>query len=102
MRGRGRLSWWAQRWIEALEALGRGFDRDPFLLFRRRGRSRERCLAELRARRAARDQPSSGVTAVERPRPEPARDEASPPLEAQIEEFWTLGEDFDSLRFSIR
>ena len=76
--------------------LGAEFDRDPFLLFRLRGRTREAIVAALRASRVA--IVASGTSSVEA---ESEGGGAEPPLEAQIERFWTLGEEFGGLRFAV-
>lgn len=64
-------------------------DEDPFLLFRWRGKSREMLLRELRKKRAAE---ASGRPA--------ARSSASS-LEESLEDFWRLGEGFDSITISV-
>ena len=76
--------------------LGAGLDRDPFLLFRLRGRSREALLAALRTSRSVPEHP--GAAAAHLATAVPA---AEQPLEEQLDRFWTLGEEFGELRFTI-
>jgi uncharacterized Zn finger protein len=68
------------------------FDRDPFLLFRLRGRSRDELFAGLRHRR--------GATEVE-PFESPPREEAEP-AELDVSAFWTLDPEVESLDIEIR
>ncbi len=63
--------------------LGEEFDRDPFLLFTLRGRTREQVVAALRERRAAAAEP--GIETVEREAEPPGE-----PLETNLEHFWEL------------
>ena len=76
--------------------LGAEFDRDPFLLFRLRGRTREAIVAALRASRTA---PGSERPAAEADAAETVGSET--PLEEQLDRFWTLGEEFGALRFAV-
>lgn len=69
--------------------LAEKLDTDPFLLFRWRGWPRERILRQLRQQRAAE---ASGRT-LDR------TDERT--LEESIDDYWTLGESFESLSFSV-
>jgi uncharacterized Zn finger protein len=62
---------------------------DPFLLFRWRGRARERILRELRQQRAAE---AAGRT--------PERS-SNLNLEARLEDFWNLGEGFESVSIAV-
>ncbi len=72
--------------------LGEQFDRDPFVLFELRGRSREKILAALRARRAVPTEEVVGAAAQgQAPEPE------APPLEECMDRFWTVGEDLSAL-----
>jgi uncharacterized Zn finger protein len=80
--------------------LGREFDGDPFLLFRLRGRSKKTFMADLRARRAKADRASTTDEAL-RPEAEVEVDQADRPLMASPDRFWTLGDEFDELRFTI-
>jgi uncharacterized Zn finger protein len=77
--------------------LGTEFDRDPFLLFRLRGRSRDQVIAALRARRARSDETAPSTPGETTLAPSPPQ----PPLEADLEQFWNLGEDFSQLRFNL-
>lgn len=69
--------------------LAEKFDADPFLLFRWRGLSRERLLRQLRQRRAAEAAGRALEHTTERT------------LEESIDDFWKLGESFDSLSISV-
>jgi len=62
--------------------LGEEFDRDPFLLFTLRGRTREQVMEALRARRAA------GAPATEETVPE--KEPQVKPLDADLPRFWEL------------
>ena len=77
--------------------LGSEFDRDPFLLFRLRGRSRDQVIAALRARRARAEGAASSST--DEATLVPSSPEAS--QEIDLEQFWSLGEDFSQLRFNL-
>jgi len=77
--------------------LGEEFDRDPFLIFKLRGMTRERLIALLGAKAGARPKPKGGKAPVEE-----AEEATSPaePLPAEPDAFWgtddargtTLGE----------
>ncbi len=74
--------------------LGEEFDRNPFLLFELRGRSKEQVLEALRAGRAEAE--AGGTEGASQP--EAASHEVeSPPLEASLDRFWALGEDLSPL-----
>jgi len=62
--------------------LGEEFDRDPFLLFTLRGRTREQVMEALRARRAASAPAAEETVPEEEPQVEP--------LEADLPRFWKL------------
>ena len=81
-------------------ALAAEFDRDPFLLFRLRGRTRDELTAALRARRGAAGGPS--VPAV--PTVPVAADGEQPaePLEPLIDRFWQVGPELALLDIDIR
>jgi uncharacterized Zn finger protein len=64
-------------------------DEDPFLLFRWRGKSREMLLRELRKKRAAE---ASG---------RPVARASAPSLEEFLDDFWKLGEGFESISISV-
>jgi uncharacterized Zn finger protein len=69
--------------------LAEKLDDDPFLLFRWRGKPRERILSELRRTRAAE---ASGRAATK---------SSSASLEESIDDFWKLGESFPSISISV-
>ena len=69
----------------AYYVLGSEFDRDPFLLFELRGKSKEQVMAALRGQR------------VERPPAPRAPRVSSEPLEERIADFWEAGEELDDV-----
>src|SRR4051794_6855987 len=73
-------------------------DRDPFLLFRLRGRTREELTAALRARRGSFG--SAGAARMAEIQAAEAEAENSQPL--PIDQFWTLGPELEGLHFEIR
>ncbi|MGH2444140.1 MAG: SWIM zinc finger family protein [Chloroflexota bacterium] len=73
----------------AYYVLGSEFDRDPFLLFQLRGRSREQVMAALRGQRPERA-PRAAAPRV-----------ASEPLEDHIADFWEAGEDLDDIAIRV-
>ncbi len=80
--------------------LGEAFDRDPFVLFRLRGRTQEEVTAALRAMRAADAAAEAPGEPV--PPPAPAEEEpAVPPLEACLDRFWSPGEPLADMPFTI-
>jgi uncharacterized Zn finger protein len=76
--------------------LGERFDEDPFLLFELRGRDKEAIIAALRQRRAV----EAGPVAVAHAPAAVAAVEA-PPLPADPDGFWVLGEAAASLPLAI-
>lgn len=74
--------------------LGSEFDRDPFLIFRLRGRTREAVVADLRARRSAAADPQPAAAA-------PAIEAQRPGLDSLLDGFWATGAELAELRFSI-
>lgn len=70
-------------------ALAERLDDDPFLLLRWRGKPRERILTELRRKRAAE---ASGRVAAKG---------VSPSLAESIDDFWKLGESFETIAIAI-
>jgi len=74
--------------------LGAELDRDPFLLFRLRGRSRDQVIAALRALRSPADAAAPSTTSDTG-----SSDRVSP--ERQLERHWSVGEEFASLRFAV-
>ncbi len=79
--------------------LGEEFDRDPFLIFRLRGRSRDEIMAALRARRAA----AAPALPEAQEAVALAPTEAIPgkPLEEDLEHFWSLGESLDDFHVKV-
>jgi len=75
--------------------LAEEFDRDPFLLFTLRGRTREQVMESLRARRTAGAPPREAATPEEEPQPE------AEPLEADLPRFWELREGLGGFRVVI-
>ncbi len=73
--------------------LAQEFDRDPFLIFRFRGRSGEQIAAALRALRAE-------AETVEEEEILPATDEVLP-LDQCLDRFWTIPESLHSFRVAI-
>jgi uncharacterized Zn finger protein len=73
--------------------LAQEFDRDPFLIFRFRGRSREQVAAYLRALRAesetVEEEESLDV------------DMAALPLDQALDAFWRVGDSLEGIRLSI-
>jgi uncharacterized Zn finger protein len=69
--------------------LAEQLDQDPFLLFRLRGRDREKILKALRARRAAEASGRSGVH------------EKSPSLRNSIDRFWQAGDGLKTFSVSV-
>jgi uncharacterized Zn finger protein len=74
--------------------LSEEFDRDPFLLFALRGRSKEQVLEALRARRTEDTAEAGPVDPGAETEPPEAE---VPPLEASLDHFWALGEDLAPL-----
>jgi len=75
--------------------LGEEFDRDPFLLFTLRGRTREHVMAALRTRRAADVPPVEEAVRGEQPEVQVE------PLEADLSRFWELQESLAGFRVTI-
>ncbi len=80
--------------------VGEAFDRDPFLMFHLRGRSREDLLNLLRMKRAG--DATGRDMAVQGPK-HAARDEKprTVPLEAAPENFWKDGKDLEGFLVTI-
>lgn len=76
--------------------LGEAFDRDPFILFRLRGRTQEEIVTALRARRAAEAGPEPAA-----PPAEAVATPAEAPLEACLDRYWSPAEAIDDMQFSI-
>jgi uncharacterized Zn finger protein len=73
----------------AYYVLGSEFDRDPFLLFELRGRSKDQVMAALRGQRHERP-PSARAPRV-----------TSEPLEDHISDFWEAGEELDDINIQV-
>jgi uncharacterized Zn finger protein len=82
-------------------ALAAELDRDPFLLFRLRGRTREELTAALRARRGSFG--SAGAAKLAAENEARASDEASTVAgeEISVARFWEYGPELDDLHFEI-
>ncbi|HEX8918200.1 MAG TPA: SWIM zinc finger family protein [Chloroflexota bacterium] len=70
--------------------LGSEFDRDPFLLFELRGKSREQVMAALRGGRQRERPPAARAPRV-----------SSEPLEDRLGDFWQAGEELDEVTTRI-
>ena len=80
--------------------LGEALDRDPFLLFELRGRTREQVLAALRSARAVSDTPTTA--AIAQMSGEPARAAATVTLkDVSAQHYDSFREPADTLRFHI-
>lgn len=77
--------------------LGEQFDEDPFLLFRLRGRSQEQIIAALRARRSAGEPTQLAEAGVDY-----VTDEAAIPLDATLDNFWTMGQALTQFATNIK
>jgi len=75
--------------------LGEEFDRDPFLLFTLRGRTRDQVMAALRTRRAA------SAPLVEEVVPEDAPEPQVAPLETDLSRFWDLQDGLGGFRVTV-
>jgi uncharacterized Zn finger protein len=75
--------------------LGEEFDRDPFLLFTLRGRTREQVMEALRARRAAGAPPAEEAVPEEEPEPQ------TEPLGADLSRFWELRDRLGGIHVTI-
>jgi uncharacterized Zn finger protein len=75
--------------------LGEEFDRDPFLLFALRGRTREQVVEALRSRRAA------GAPPVEEAVPEEEPEPQVEPLDDHLPRFWELQDSLADFRVTV-
>jgi len=75
----------------AYYVLGAEFDRDPFLLFELRGKSKEQLMTALRGGSRRQDRPQSART----PRV------SSEPLEQHLTDFWEASEDLDDITIRV-
>jgi uncharacterized Zn finger protein len=76
--------------------LGSELDRDPFLLFHLRGRTRDAVIAALRARRA-----STASTPAAGRAPKSAEAAGESDGAQDLERFWMLGQELAGLRFVV-
>ena len=81
--------------------LGEAFDRDPFVIFRLRGRTQEEIVAALRARRAAAGDGQPAPAAAEAAASTAAEPEPGLPLEVCLDRYWSLGEPLGDMHFAI-
>jgi uncharacterized Zn finger protein len=77
--------------------LGEAFDRDPFVIFRLRGRTQEEITAALRAKRAAAGGAAEAPVTAQGASPS-GRDE---PLEACVDRYWSPGEDLGDVAYAV-
>jgi uncharacterized Zn finger protein len=87
-------------------ALAADLDRDPFLLFRLRGRTREELTAALRARRVSFGSAGAARAAASAATARPEAAQAEAPAAERVEElslerFWTYDLELDGLTFEI-
>jgi uncharacterized Zn finger protein len=83
-------------------ALAAELDRDPFLLFRLRGRTREELTAALRARRGSFGSAGAAKQAAESAAPG-AEEPLAPEADAiPVDGFWGHGPELSDLHFEIR
>jgi uncharacterized Zn finger protein len=86
-------------------ALAAELDRDPFLLFRLRGRTREELTAALRARRVGLGGSGGATTTSASDAPDADDSPAAPDVAEEnlsVDAFWQAGPDLDDLHFEIR
>lgn len=85
-------------------ALAAELDRDPFLLFRLRGRTREELTAALRARRGSFGSAGAARAAVTATAGTETAAETTEEIgaAAPVERFWEIGAELDDLHFEIR
>lgn len=83
-------------------ALAAELDRDPFLLFRLRGRTREELTAALRARRGSFGSAGAARQGVEGTTPQSTDAETPGADDIPIDGFWEHGSELDDLHFEIR
>jgi uncharacterized Zn finger protein len=82
-------------------ALAAELDRDPFLLFRLRGRTREELTSALRARRVGLGAGAPSAAVSTEPTAD-AEDDAGDAAELSLDRFWQTGAELDDLHFEIR
>lgn len=82
--------------------VGEAFDRDPFLMFHLRGRSREGLLEALRKKRAGSGaEPKAARDLVEVASAEPKEKPVTVPLALTPEKFWGSGKGLEEFHVSI-
>lgn len=79
--------------------LAEEFDRDPFLIFRLRGKEKEDLIARLRERRASGAEKEETGPKARTPRRR--REKGPPPLERCLDRFWDMGPEMASLRVNM-
>lgn len=77
--------------------LGERFDEDPFLLFQLRGRDKDAIMAALRERRIQGTEPVGEAAYT----PEAVEAVEAPPLTENLEQYWRMGPEAESLTFRI-
>jgi uncharacterized Zn finger protein len=82
-------------------ALAAELDRDPFLLFRLRGRTREELMAGLRERRGSFGSAGAARQAAEKSAP-PDPELEPPADDVPVDRFWEHGPELEDLHFEIR
>jgi uncharacterized Zn finger protein len=85
----------------AYYALGAEFDRDPFLIFRLRGRDRDQILAALREVRVAAAEAPAPPPPEPPPPTNPQPPTPNPPLDAPGVDFWRLAAPLDDFRVTL-
>ena len=83
-------------------ALAAELDRDPFLLFRLRGRTREELTVALRARRGSFGSAGAAKQAAESAAPAAEEPVAPDVDDIPVENFWGHGPELSNLHFEIR
>ena len=83
-------------------ALAAELDRDPFLLFRLRGRTREELTAALRARRGSFGSAGAARMAAQAAAPPTPAAVPALPDDVPVDRFWQHGPELDDLHFEIR
>jgi uncharacterized Zn finger protein len=83
-------------------ALSAELDRDPFLLFRLRGRTREELTAALRTRRVSFGSAGAARIAAMAETTQAAETPVDTPAEASLDGFWRHDPELDGLHFDIR
>lgn len=79
--------------------LAEEFDRDPFMIFRLRGKDKDELIAALQERRAGGTVKEAAAGTIHATRPGAEVD--VPPLEACMNRFWALGPEMASFQVTI-